>query len=267
MGPCPLIHDDRLKVEFDQLSEHDKKQYGYHDQFYRRIKDLTRALEDRTKKNQERLEMKGDDEVERAQLATREDRNEKIVMVEEKIKAIQARIEQCGEDGLIDEARELDRDMETLNIQLQSLRAEEQRERSMELCMVCGSLLVANDVPERRQAHLDGKQHLGYKRLRETFETLSAQYDAPREAPKYDMAPPPARHDDRAPHHDDRHGSSYNDRHRQPPPRDESRGGDYNRGYDDRRRGSGSGDDRRGGDRRGYHESRRRSRSPPRRRY
>ena len=40
------------------------------------------------------------------------------------------------------------------------------------MCEVCGSILTANDAPERVQAHLTGKQHTGFLKLRETYEAL-----------------------------------------------------------------------------------------------
>lgn len=40
----------------------------------------------------------------------------------------------------------------------------------MEVCEVCGSLLVANDTQQRVDEHLMGKQHMGYARIRSFIE-------------------------------------------------------------------------------------------------
>ena len=40
----------------------------------------------------------------------------------------------------------------------------------MQVCEVCGSLLVMNDDPKRMELHLSGKQHVGFQRVRKTLE-------------------------------------------------------------------------------------------------
>lgn len=39
-------------------------------------------------------------------------------------------------------------------------------EKTMEVCQVCGALLVVGDVQQRIDEHLMGKQHAGYARIR-----------------------------------------------------------------------------------------------------
>jgi hypothetical protein len=41
------------------------------------------------------------------------------------------------------------------------------QEKKMELCEQCGSFLVTNDVLERTQSHVTGKQHIGYGLVRD----------------------------------------------------------------------------------------------------
>ena len=42
----------------------------------------------------------------------------------------------------------------------------------MELCDVCGSFLVIGDTQSRVDAHLLGKQHIGFARIRTSIEEL-----------------------------------------------------------------------------------------------
>lgn len=46
----------------------------------------------------------------------------------------------------------------------------------MELCDVCGSFLVIGDSQSRVDAHLLGKQHLGYARIRAAISELKVVY-------------------------------------------------------------------------------------------
>lgn len=43
-------------------------------------------------------------------------------------------------------------------------------DKRMEVCEVCGALLVTHDAGEKPTAHFDGKQHLGYLKIRETLD-------------------------------------------------------------------------------------------------
>ena len=45
----------------------------------------------------------------------------------------------------------------------------------MELCDVCGSFLVIGDTQSRVDAHLLGKQHMGYSRIRGAIAELKVR--------------------------------------------------------------------------------------------
>ena len=45
----------------------------------------------------------------------------------------------------------------------------------MELCDVCGSFLVIGDTQSRVDAHLLGKQHIGFARIRTAIADLKVQ--------------------------------------------------------------------------------------------
>jgi hypothetical protein len=48
--------------------------------------------------------------------------------------------------------------------------SEEQANKSMEVCIVCGSFLVIGDMQSRLDEHNSGKQHAGYAKIRATLE-------------------------------------------------------------------------------------------------
>lgn len=60
--------------------------------------------------------------MDRSTAESREERQEKIIMLEEKIKLFQERIEVCGEEGEVDEAKELQGKVETYGAQLASMK-------------------------------------------------------------------------------------------------------------------------------------------------
>ncbi len=46
------------------------------------------------------------------------------------------------------------------------------QEKQMEVCDVCGAFLIVNDVQQRVEDHLMGKQHVGYGRLKAALDEL-----------------------------------------------------------------------------------------------
>ena len=46
----------------------------------------------------------------------------------------------------------------------------------MELCDVCGSFLVIGDTQSRVDAHLLGKQHIGFARIRTTIADIKVYH-------------------------------------------------------------------------------------------
>lgn len=43
-------------------------------------------------------------------------------------------------------------------------------DKQMEVCQVCGALLIVGDAPSRVDDHLMGKQHVGYATVRAYLE-------------------------------------------------------------------------------------------------
>lgn len=45
-------------------------------------------------------------------------------------------------------------------------------EKEMETCSVCGAFLVVNDIAKRLDAHYEGKQHIGFDKVRKELDRL-----------------------------------------------------------------------------------------------
>jgi DNA repair exonuclease SbcCD ATPase subunit len=68
---------------------------------------------------------------------------------------------------------ELDSELENLrkaNIPLNPYKSSQEKE--MEVCDVCGSLLVINEDAKRLETHYEGRQHSGYLKIREELKRL-----------------------------------------------------------------------------------------------
>ncbi|KAI3631091.1 hypothetical protein MIR68_010581 [Amoeboaphelidium protococcarum] len=202
LGYCTKVHDERLRKEFQQYVEQAKKnrdfktegpdgrslyasqimafQKEYETSFFYYVRDILRDMERKLKRGQERLNAVGDEDANRQLMMAREERHERIIIAEFQIQQLQNKVEQLGDQGLVEEAKVADNEAEELMLVLHALRAEEAKDKKMDVCEVCGALLVQNDAPERIQAHNQGKQHLGFMKLRESYDSLRGKYDAER---------------------------------------------------------------------------------------
>uniref|UniRef100_A0A1D1YG75 Luc7-like protein 3 n=2 Tax=Anthurium amnicola TaxID=1678845 RepID=A0A1D1YG75_9ARAE len=116
------------------------------------------------------------------------EKTEQLSVLEEKIKKLLEQVESLGEAGKVDEAEALMRKVDVLNAEKTSLTQSTgdkmlmlTQEKKMALCEICGSFLVANDAAERTQAHVSGKQHIGYGMVRDFISEHKAAKDKARE--------------------------------------------------------------------------------------
>jgi len=179
LGTCPKIHDPVLKQSFEDSPRYAAVLPKFEAELAHRCEKLVLDLDRKIRRGRDRLAQ----EVELPPPA-HGDKSEQLSMLQEKIKKLLEQIEQLGETGKIDEATALMRMVDVLNLEKAALvnHAENKalmvpQEKKMELCEQCGSFLVTNDVLERTQSHVTGKQHIGYGLVREFL----AEYKAARE--------------------------------------------------------------------------------------
>ncbi|KAI3656911.1 hypothetical protein MP638_007354 [Amoeboaphelidium occidentale] len=239
LGPCTKVHDDNLKAEYEAAQKGESQNLppgglpNYEHHLYLACERLVRDLDRKIRKANERLTQKGDANIERINQITRDERTERMVVFEEKIKELQEKMENCAMEGLVDEAKDLMRQVETYQSQLEALKQEELMEKKMETCEVCGALLVINDVTDRVTSHLEGKQHNGYIKLRQKYEELKAKYAPARdhEYPSHSSGSNSMRRDGQS--HDESYRRDYSDRsyprNDRPPYSDNNYRSDYNR--------------------------------------
>jgi hypothetical protein len=155
--------------------------------------------------------------------ASKDEFNEKVVLLEKKIAAVVEKIEAAGEQGDMDRANELMKEQDVLTHELESLKKDELQNpelrmeaKKMEVCEICGAFLIVGDCPTRVQAHLDGKQHLGYKRIREKHAEMKLEMDS---QPRRDYGDRRRGNDDRRRRDDYDDRRRHDDRSHRPAPR------------------------------------------------
>lgn len=172
LGPCPRIHDQKLKESFEKSPRHDAYVPKFEAELAQFCERLVMDLDRRVRRGRERLSQ----EVEPAPPPPiSAEKSEQLSVLEEKIKNLLEQVETLGEAGKVDEAEALMRKVEILNVEKTTLTQQSQndkvlmmaQEKKMALCEICGSFLVANDAAERTQSHITGKQHIGYGMVRD----------------------------------------------------------------------------------------------------
>lgn len=89
-------------------------------------------------------------------------------------------MEQAGEEGRVQEAEDMTLQVEKLKLDLEKAKEEAnpylRQEKNMEICEICGAFLVMNDTQRRLEAHFEGRQHVGFLKVREKCAELKLKY-------------------------------------------------------------------------------------------
>ncbi|KAL3676358.1 hypothetical protein R1sor_026306 [Riccia sorocarpa] len=180
LGACEKIHDDGLRAEFlksNRVSQYEAEFLAY---LERLIADLERKI----KRCHERL----DKEMPLTEHARAN--SDRISAIAMEVQALLKQAEREGEDGLVDQAQATMNKVDLLNKEKDQLvRAVMpefgnilEKEKRMQVCEVCGAMQASTDTEKRLASHLEGKQHLGYFRIRQTAEQLRKKKEEEREA-------------------------------------------------------------------------------------
>lgn len=179
LGPCPWIHDQKLKESFEQSSRHDLYVPRFEADLAQFCEKLVQDCDRKVRRGRERIAQ--DVEIS-SLLPMSAEKSEQLASYEEKMKKLLEQIECLGEEGKVDEAQALMKKVDLLNAEKTALVANERgllssQEKKMALCEICGSFLVANDAAERTQSHVSGKQHMGFGLVRDFIAEFKEKKD------------------------------------------------------------------------------------------
>lgn len=116
-----------------------------------------------------------------------EENQEKLKVITERIDKLLEQIEQLGCEGKVEEAQGIMKLVDKLKEEKSTIKREAMptnhwiqqkaeigaaQEKQMEVCDVCGAFLIVNDVQQRVDDHLMGKQHMGFGRLKAALDEI-----------------------------------------------------------------------------------------------
>ena len=168
LGPCDKIHDDELKDQFNKAAPYQRSYVE--DEFERMIEGHIRECDKRIARGNDRLKLSREQQTPMVE-------NERTKMLTERINELMDKAEQLGCQGRVDEAQGMTKLCEQLKLERQQVATEAagiapivmaslKDEKLMEVCAICGVFLIIGDAQSRIDDHLNGKQHIGYAKLR-----------------------------------------------------------------------------------------------------
>ncbi|KZZ86611.1 U1 snRNP-associated protein Usp106 [Ascosphaera apis ARSEF 7405] len=189
LGPCPKVHTEALKTEYENASPHDKAKWGFEYDYMRDLQKYIDECNRRIDTAQRRLE-KTPDEIRQTNNLLRQ-----ISEVSKSIDNGLLEVSILGELGQLSTAlleyhkvRTAKHQKETYERELKALSdtSGPSGHQKLQVCDVCGAYLSRLDNDRRLADHFFGKMHLGYAKMRETYATMQKEL----------KGPPPVRHDD-----------------------------------------------------------------------
>ncbi|KAI9883198.1 MAG: hypothetical protein M1823_005038 [Watsoniomyces obsoletus] len=175
LGPCPKVHSDALKMEYEGLDDSEKKKYGFEYDYLRDMQKYIDECNRRIDAAQRRLE-KTPDEIRQSNNLLKQ-----ISALHVTISTGLSEISILGESGAVGLA--VSEHFKLL--QAKHLLDEKERElksmsetsgssghQKLQVCDVCGAYLSRLDNDRRLADHFYGKMHLGYAAMRKAAESL-----------------------------------------------------------------------------------------------
>ncbi|KII67640.1 Luc7-like protein 3 [Thelohanellus kitauei] len=170
LGSCALIHEELLRNQYEASDEYGTM--GYEESFYHFIKKILEDCERKIARGYERLKNRKPVFMDPAD----QDAYDKI---NEKMNEMLKKIEEMGTKGSVEEATYAMQDVEEMRNELNSIAQRSSTttkfgyDREMEVCAVCGSLTLVNDLPSRFEDHLNGRQHVGFSKVRQQVKLMN----------------------------------------------------------------------------------------------
>lgn len=175
LGPCPKIHSEPLKTEYEAMGAPEKQKLGFE---YDYMRDLQKYIDECNRRidiAQRRLE-KTPDEIRQT--------NALLKQISDLSKSIETgllEIQVLGEQSEVSRAYEeffrIRQAMQTKGDKERELKALSDTSgpsghQKLQVCDVCGAYLSRLDNDRRLADHFYGKMHLGYAQMRKTYDAF-----------------------------------------------------------------------------------------------
>ncbi|KAJ3071210.1 hypothetical protein HDU98_005656 [Podochytrium sp. JEL0797] len=165
IGNCDKkVHDEKLVKEYQNSP--DRYKLGHEQAFYNLTARLIGDMDRMIRRQKDKVAENEAPPPGHAQDGLGDEKEERLAMIEGQIREYHKQMQEAGEGGFVDRAVDLWGTVELLKNNVEAIKNSVNNRRHM-ICDICSATLVHNDSTQRLQDHLTGKQHIGYKKLRE----------------------------------------------------------------------------------------------------
>ncbi|KAJ5346556.1 hypothetical protein N7541_009038 [Penicillium brevicompactum] len=178
LGPCPKVHSEGLKTEYDTAASTDKAKWGFEFDYHREMQKHIDDCDRRINTAHHRLE-KTPDEIRQTN-----DLLKQIADLANTINSGLLEVSVLGETGSVSLAmsemhkvRTAKHQKETVERELKNLQdtSGPSGHQKLQVCDVCGAYLSRLDNDRRLADHFFGKMHMGYSEMRKNCKKLTGE--------------------------------------------------------------------------------------------
>ncbi|KAI8912820.1 hypothetical protein EDD86DRAFT_202299 [Gorgonomyces haynaldii] len=172
LGRCHKVHDDKLALDYRRSP--DRGKLGYEYDFHQFLLVLGEDVDRVIRMGHSKLGTKAD----LVGLTPQDEVKENIIALEAMAEPKLEALEHFGRLGKLKEAYDLQLALEKIYAELEVVRQDDvtdpsfRADKRMDVCVVCGALLANDANTLRLDAHLGGKQHQGYIKVRDALEAF-----------------------------------------------------------------------------------------------
>jgi len=168
LGSCEKIHSDKLRRQFQAENDRRKKK-KYERRYLELLEDLVKNCDRKIDRARKRISMD-------AEMVVGEEDNlssaqkERLDAIDDKVKDYTERMEDLGNQGMVEKAQELLLKMEQLKnekMTIKSLAVGVNETQNLIPCGICGAFMMDLQDESRVDHHLKGKTHQGYQMIRD----------------------------------------------------------------------------------------------------
>lgn len=193
LGPCDKEHNEHIKSIFEADADRSFYKRKWRRNLQNKLTAVLSGVDRRISMNQSRVARERDG----GGIGTTEEAKQQMADLKQQSSEKLKQAEEAADAGKFEESRALMADSEAANRQLEDLGQKRfEKYKKEEICEICGLIIdaqEAEDMKTGRGWHSNGKQHLGYKMIRERLKELERELVKDRKKGLRTPSPSPVR--------------------------------------------------------------------------
>ncbi|GAW82560.1 hypothetical protein, conserved [Plasmodium gonderi] len=168
IGRCENLHSEVLKEKFAKDENYKYYLAKYQQKFMKTLEKIIEVANMKIKRSKEKLKHMSENSKNNV------DNKEKIESINSHISDLIKQEEDSKKKGDLVKATSFNSQIVTLQAEIKRLNEESDKpaEPNLMVCEICGAMKSAGDMIQRFENHVNGKQHLGFEKIRNALSKL-----------------------------------------------------------------------------------------------